>query len=221
MNFAARAVAYNAYLVENVRAHLGRRILDIGCGIGNTTSLLEADLVVGMDVSDHYLEDFRRRLPGIEVVVDDIAAPAELARLRDYRFDTIFSSNVLEHIEDDEAALASMREILPVAGRLVLLVPNHPSLYGSMDAEDLHFRRYTRADLVAKVARAGFRVDECRCVNFPGIFWWYFAGRILKRARGSSSEAGFIDRVIPLVRLSDRLVGHSAGLSLILVATRQ
>ena len=52
-------------------------------------------------------------------------------------------SNVLEHIEDDAAAVRRFRSVLPEGGRLVILVPALPALYGSIDEAIGHFRRYT------------------------------------------------------------------------------
>ena len=220
LSFVARATAYNAYLVDSVRAYLGDRVLDVGCGIGSTTSLLERPLVVGMDASEYYIKKFKERLPEVPILLQDISDPGDTALLREYRFDTIFCSNVLEHIEDDEVALSNMWEILEPGGTLILLVPNYPFLFGSMDEADLHFRRYTRASLREKAEGAGFRVHRQFCLNFPGIFWWYVSGKMLKRRTGEDSEAGLINRVMPIVRGVDRLLLNTVGLSLALVGER-
>lgn len=220
MDFVSRAVAYNAYLVDSIRPDLGDRVLDIGCGIGNTTRLLDRPFVVGMDVSDYYIDEFKKRLPDIEVIQADISALEDADSLRSYRFDTIFSSNVIEHIEDDRTALSNMWHILDPGGTLLLLVPNYPALYGSMDAADLHFRRYDRNSLRQRVTEAGFRLEKLFCINFPGIFWWYVSGKLLKRPTNGESEAGLINRVMPAVRLIDRLVFNRAGLSLVAVAKK-
>jgi len=220
MDFVSKAVAYNRYLVDSVRPFLGDRVLDVGCGVGNTTSLLDRSLVVGMDVSDYYLREFRRRLPRIETIRDDISGTVDLRRLKEFRFDTIFCSNVLEHIENDRAALANMYEIIEVGAALVLVVPHYPFLFGSIDQEDLHFRRYDRQSLRAKLLASGFTVEHEFCINFLGIFWWYLNGRLLKGGARNEAEARLINRAIPLVRLIDKLVLNSAGLSLIEVARK-
>jgi SAM-dependent methyltransferase len=220
MDFVSKAVAYNAYLVDCVRMDLGDRVLDIGCGIGNTTRLLDRPFVVGMDVSTYYIEEFKKRVPDVEVIQADIATLGSVESLRDYGFDTIFSSNVIEHIEDDRAALSNMFEILAPGGRLVLLVPNYPALYGSMDSADLHFRRYDRETLTERVLEAGFRLEKMFCLNFPGIFWWYVSGKLLRRPTNGESEAGLINHVMPAVRLIDRMVANRAGLSLVAVARK-
>jgi SAM-dependent methyltransferase len=220
MDFVSKAVAYNAYLVDSIRPALGDRVLDIGCGIGNTTRLLDRPFVVGMDVSTYYIDEFKKRVAGVEVIRADIATLENFDALQGYEFDTIFSSNVIEHIEDDGAALANMWRILPPGGTLVLLVPNYPALYGSMDAADLHFRRYDRDSLRVRVTEAGFRLEKMFCLNFPGIFWWYVSGKLLKRPTSGESEAGLINHVMPAVRFIDRLVRNRAGLSLVAVARK-
>lgn len=220
MDFVSKAVAYNRYLVDSVRPFLGDRILDVGCGIGNTTSLLDRSFVVGMDVSEHYLREFRRRLPRIEAIQDDISRTVNLRRLQALRFDTIFCSNVLEHIEDDRAALASMWEIVEEGAALVLVVPQYQFLFGSIDETDLHFRRYDRRSLREKLIASGFTVEHEFCINFLGIFWWYLKGKLLKGGRRNDAEAGLINRAVPLVRLIDKLVLNSAGLSLVEIARK-
>jgi 2-polyprenyl-3-methyl-5-hydroxy-6-metoxy-1,4-benzoquinol methylase len=99
MAFVSKAVAYSRYLVDSVRSFLGDRVLDVGCGVGNTASLLDRSFVVGMDVSDYYLQEFRGRLPRIEAIRDDVSRTMDLRFLKEFRFDTILCSNVLEHIE--------------------------------------------------------------------------------------------------------------------------
>jgi len=220
MDFVSKAVAYNAYLVACIRPELGDRVLDVGCGIGNTTRLLDRPFVVGMDVSTYYIDEFKKNLPDLEVIQADIASLDEVETLQGYEFDTIFSSNVIEHIEDDRTALSNMWQILAPNGILILLVPNYPALYGSMDAADLHFRRYDRDSLQERVTEAGFRIEKMFCLNFPGIFWWYVSGKILKRPTNGESEAGLINKVMPAVRLIDRLIQNRAGLSLIVVARK-
>jgi len=170
MDFVSKAVAYNRCLVDSVRPFLGDRVLDVGCGVGKTTSLLDRSLVVGMDVSYYYLGAFRRRLPRIETIRDDISGTLDLRRLKEFHLDAIFCSNVLEHTENDRAALANMQGIVEKGAALVLVVPQYQFLFGSIDEGDLHFRRYDRKSLRAKLLASGFTVEHECCISFVGIF---------------------------------------------------
>ena len=94
--------------------------------------------------------------------------PASREALRGERIDTIVCLNVLEHIEEDAATLADFASVLEPGGRLVLLVPAMPALYGSLDVHLNHFRRYDREPLGELVTRAGFDVQTIRYLNRPG-----------------------------------------------------
>lgn len=78
----------------------------------------------------------------------------------DGAYDLLYSSNVLEHIEDDVAMLASLRAALVPGGTLVCYVPACQFLYGTTDAKVGHFRRYGRREMRTKLEKAGFRVKK-------------------------------------------------------------
>jgi SAM-dependent methyltransferase len=88
-------------------------------------------------------------------------------------FDRTVCLNVLEHIEDDVGALGVLRECLKPGGRLLLLVPAHPSLYGPMDRMAGHHRRYTRGMLRRRMEAAGLAPVKVRYINpVGGLGWW-------------------------------------------------
>ena len=111
--------------------------------------------LVGSELFVEGLEIARRRLPDVELVaLDALEMPF------DGEFDVVGAFDVLEHVEEDERALAGMRRALRPDGGLLLLVPQHPRLWSEMDVVARHVRRYTRRELVAKVEHAGFDVVE-------------------------------------------------------------
>jgi SAM-dependent methyltransferase len=75
--------------------------------------------------------------------------------------------DVLEHIEDDRAAVASLSTLLPVGGRVYLTVPAYQWLWSSEDDLGGHHRRYTRASLARLFARAGFIVEHSTYIFWP------------------------------------------------------
>jgi 2-polyprenyl-3-methyl-5-hydroxy-6-metoxy-1,4-benzoquinol methylase len=120
----ARAHNYRRWMYRRVAPFVGRRVLEIGAGIGNFTSLLlDRELVVATDSHPPCVEYMRDRLGALLKVPPsrlDISERPDL-RLRDYDFDTIVCLNVLEHVEDDDGALARMFGLLAPGGRLALL----------------------------------------------------------------------------------------------------
>lgn len=83
------------------------------------------------------------------------------------RFDGLFAFDVLEHIEDDRAALAQWASWLRPGGTLVLSVPARMSLWTAGDQWAGHFRRYERDALVRLIEGAGLKVERFECYGFP------------------------------------------------------
>ena len=119
-------------------------------------------------------------------------------------------------MEDDITSLAAVRKPLEPKGRLVLLVPALPALYGSIDRALGHHRRYTRADLIAKLERAGFRLVHIEYFNLAGIPGWWWAGRVLQRQTIPAGSLKLYDTLVPVFRL-ERLIPWRVGQSLIAV----
>ncbi|MHB8419265.1 MAG: methyltransferase domain-containing protein [Myxococcales bacterium] len=216
-----QAPRYAEWLVSLMRPHLGRRVLEIGAGIGTITrQLLDRELVVPLDVEPRYvrqLENAFRGVPHVRPLCADASA-LDLEALRAERFDTVILSNVLEHLPDDRGALRTFRRLLGPGGRVLLVVPAHQGIYGSLDRAVGHHRRYGRRDLARLVAEAGFEVAALRAVNLPGIAGWVVNGRLLGRRRVPPLQLRLYDRLAPLVAAVERRLEPPVGLSLFCVA---
>ena len=138
-------------------------------------------------------------------------------------FDTIVLSNVLEHIEKDEKALKLCYEILRKKhGKLLLIVPAHKFLYGPLDAETGHFRRYEKADIIRLARLCKFKILDLYAFNFAGIFGWFVNYCLLKRKNTNNSpknlQFGFFDRFIARPsRFIESRVRPKIGLSLVAI----
>jgi SAM-dependent methyltransferase len=215
------AERYNRWMFDRLRRWVGRRVLEIGSGIGNLSAfLVGSERLVLTDTREEYLGRLRKRFAGHpNVAVERLYLPNEHGRLAGQRFDTIICLNVLEHVEDDSGSLVAIRGMLAPEGRLVLLVPALPALYGTMDRALGHHRRYTRAGLASLLERAGFNVAHIEYFNFAGVPGWWFAGRVLKRQMIPAGSLKLYDALVPLFRL-ERLLPWRVGQSLIAIGER-
>src|SRR5712692_1843275 len=107
------AVNYNNWIWGNFEPFLGRRVLEVGCSIGNFTEKLveRSDVLIALDVIKEYADTVRDRFghwPGFQAHYLDICDPEILNITKDQKIDTIICQNVLEHIEDDMLALRHM-----------------------------------------------------------------------------------------------------------------
>ncbi|MGE0733456.1 MAG: class I SAM-dependent methyltransferase [Alphaproteobacteria bacterium] len=192
------------------------QMLDFGAGIGTIAALVEAEtgcrpLTLDAD-PDHAA---RLRAQGFAVI-------DRLDELPDGALDFVYSSNVLEHIDDDRAALALLYRKLRPGGTLALYVPAFMSLWSRLDELAGHVRRYTRADLAEKVSAAGFSITHsqyCDCLGF--IATCLFRRHVTVAAEMSAQSLYVFDRVLfPLSRAGDALTGRRFGKNLFLVARR-
>lgn len=88
------------------------------------------------------------------------------------QFDLIYSSNVLEHIEDDQKALEHLYQKLKPGGILALYLPAFQCLYSDFDAAIGHYRRYEKAELMNKLKNANFAIEKCEYADSIGFFAW-------------------------------------------------
>ena len=218
----SRADRYNRWMLQQLAPWLGKRVLEIGSGIGSFTRyLVGRELVVATDINARYLRILANtfeRHTRVEVAPLDLTTfdPAPLAAKS---IDTILCLNVLEHVEDDREALRRLHATLAPGGRLLLLVPAHQRLYGAIDRAIDHYRRYDRAGLVARLEEAGFQVEHTVFFNRLGTLGWYLNSVLLRRTRVPGVQLYLQNLLVPLLRIEAALP-LPFGLSLVAVGRR-
>lgn len=157
-------------------------MLEIGAGIGTFSARLlaaGAERLLLVEPEPPCVGELRRRFAGdarVEIAQEALPdAPSLAANAGSFRY--ALCQNVLEHIEDDGAALRVVVEALEPGGELAVLVPAHPFLFGRLDERFGHFRRYTRDSLAALVGAAGAELESVRRFNALGVPGWFVAGR--------------------------------------------
>ena len=214
------ALNYAEWLASLLQPHLRGRILEVGAGHGTfSEQLAELGPLTASEPSERAVAILRDRLAhrdDIDVMQGDLTTAT-----RDQRWDGIVMLNVLEHIDDDAAALRQVREGLEPGGRLAVLVPAFELLYSRFDAAIGHHRRYRLPELVGKVETAGLQVQVARYVNSVGFFAWLLTARILRLTPTSSTLATTYDRaVIPMLRSTEARLKPPFGQSALVVAAR-
>ncbi len=221
----AHATNYRDWMYRRVGPFLGRRVLEVGAGIGNFTQLLlDRELVVPTDISRVCLSRLEERIG------ERLRARPKLLDLGDpsdddwaaYNFDTIVCMNVLEHVADDVRALRFMHSTLAAGGRAVVLVPAFMFLYGTVDRAIGHHRRYTRKVLLPRMRGAGFEVEQAFYMNVIGMAGWFWNNRIRRITEEDPSQIGLFDNYIaPWAERVERALPPPFGLSLIAVGRRK
>lgn len=211
------AVNYNQYLLGLVRGYAPARgkVLDFGAGGGQFAAPLSA---LGLDITALEPDQgLQQRLRG-----QGLHAVRSTSELRDDSYDYIYTLNVLEHIDDDTAALRSLHAKLRPGGRLLIYVPAFQVLYTSMDAKVGHVRRYTREMLTSRVRAAGFHIDRVSYADSLGFFATLLF-KLIGNKDGTVSLGALklYDRAIfPLSRALDLLAQRWFGKNLLMTCTK-
>jgi len=201
-----KASRYNGWVYEMLRPYIGHDILEVGSGIGNMTRYFVGHgRVTATDISPFCLRELRRTYAQNDTVRVQALDISRNSYPEKELYDTIICLNVLEHIEDDVAALHNMRSLLKPGGRLLLYVPANPRLYCDIDRGVGHYRRYLLEDLTSKLKRSGFRVPHSRYHNILGAIGWWINGKVLGKKTIGAVDVGGFDLLMPLVKAQDAL----------------
>jgi SAM-dependent methyltransferase len=151
------------FLLSSITYPEGSLALDVGCGVGsNLAALTSLGLtVVGLDLSFQALSLAKKRhkCPFINGNLNQLPIHPNSVGL-------IIASDILEHLEDDSAGIASLRESLKDKGILILTVPAFRFLWGIQDRVTGHQRRYSRQEIINKLEQGGFEVLRSSYFNF-------------------------------------------------------
>ncbi len=160
------------------------RILEIGCGTGHNLAMLSA---FG-DVDAIEIDDHSRAIASKRLGRDIGASPLpELIGVADQSYDMIAILDVLEHVEDDDAALKAIAQRLRVGGTILITVPQFPWMWSGHDVANHHFRRYTKATLRAAISEADLKLTMLQSFNSL-LFPLAAADRIVARITGRTGS---------------------------------
>jgi SAM-dependent methyltransferase len=181
--------ARNRIILRMVRSYCGDqirpRLLEIGCGTGFVLQQLAAEnryQLTGLESHIAGLRHARARLPSVEFVQAD-------ARDLPYdsEFDAVGAFDVIEHVGEDEAVLASIHRALKVGGIVIVTVPQHEWLWSGTDEQAMHKRRYSRRELTAKLETAGLEI--LRFTSFVTVLLpIMYASRLTKRRHPNTTS---------------------------------
>lgn len=201
-------------------------ILEVGSGLGTFSEHIiqrfSESLITLSDVSPTYVKNLEERFGSsrVDAYKLDLNDPEDFRKISHKKFDSIIAINVLEHIEDDKMALRQLHDLLSVGGTLVILVPANKFLYNVIDKSIGHWRRYTKDELRAKVKECGFGTDEMFSFNILGMVGWYINGNVCKNPVINKQASGVFDKLVPAMRIIEKLLGRKIGLSVICFAKK-
>ena len=215
------AANYRRWIVEGLAPYLGKKVAEVGAGIGSITRVIlehPVDHLVAFEPSSNMFPQLAAvvRSEPRATAVHGVFGAGQAGQ----EFDSIAYINVLEHVEREREELSAAHAALRPGGHLLVFVPALAWLFSSFDREVGHFRRYSRDALERVVTHAGFEVVESRYFDIAGIVPWYIHFNLLGLGMGRGSVSLYDRLVVPPMRLLEGAVRPPLGKNLLLVARR-
>jgi SAM-dependent methyltransferase len=216
---------YNKYisaLVSGTFRTLGvstkARIMDFGAGNGNLTDLIYEsgyENLCCLEIDEDLIRVLSKK--GYETF-------SVLGSINE-NFSAVYSSNVLEHIENDREALLGICRIIKNGGVLVLYLPARNVLFSEFDVKVGHFRRYDKKSLKSLFEGSGMKIREIRYIDSIGFFvaglYKLLLWMGIKKINVASSFKLFDIFILPISKIFDRSVlSRFLGKNIIVVAQK-
>ncbi len=215
---------YYDWIVSTFRPWLSGHTMEIGAGIGTISTRL-VDNVDRLDIvepSAHLAPRFPKSLtdnPKTSFFFETLER--HLPQVADIACDSVVMVNVLEHIEDDAAAVRELHRVLKPGGHLLLFVPALAFLFSELDRLHGHYRRYHLRPLADLLERNGFQIVLKRYFDMAGVLPWWLVNTIGRKATFDPGMVKLYDRfVIPVSRFVEKKLSPPIGRNIIIVAER-
>jgi 2-polyprenyl-3-methyl-5-hydroxy-6-metoxy-1,4-benzoquinol methylase len=225
------AVNYHQWILDGFRPFLGKRLVEIGAGSGGFSEMLAGtgpEWLIAVEPSENMYPLLAERLKKVAAINNiaralhgTLADTTESIRQTGTP-DSVIYVNVLEHIEDDALELRTIHSLLQPGGHVLIFVPAHSWLMGSMDHQLGHYRRYTVTELVNKCLAAGFTIRQSGYFDILGVAPWWVMYCLLRSKNLNPGAVRIYDRyVVAVSRFLQRVIRFPIGKNVILVAQKQ
>ncbi len=222
LDLLSKADNFTNWLFDTVKPYLGGTILEIGSGRGTYSKLtidsFPGSKIILSDIDIKYVEQLKSKFASERVSVVRLG----LENKEDFKnltnVDSVFALNVIEHVEHDVDAINNIYEILNPGGRLILVTPAYKFLFNCIDKTVDHYRRYTKKEMLEKVAQTKFKVKSLFFFNFLSILGWYWNGTIMKKEILNENALKFFNFLVPVLKFIEKyILRKTIGLSLVVV----
>ncbi|MCH2491042.1 MAG: class I SAM-dependent methyltransferase [Flavobacteriales bacterium] len=206
------------------------KILDIGCSSGILLNELQDEgfalkNLFGVDFSEKAIANCKAN--GIENAFVMDAQHITLPQ----QFDIIIASDCLEHLQEDESALQNWYNLLDEQGKIYVFVPAHMSLWSYHDEVNLHYRRYSKKELISKMQSVGFKIKKSSFWNaalFPPVYllrkFASFSRKATKETTGDLKLHWTNPVLYSLLRVENKILSHTNlpfGISTFCIASKR
>ncbi|NOT51635.1 MAG: class I SAM-dependent methyltransferase [Chitinophagaceae bacterium] len=208
---------WKKYFSKQVRPFIKGNVLEVGAGIGSTTSLLNdgsAKQWLMLEPDEQMSNVLRGKLK--DLPSNSTVQSGSIDSVKE-KFDTIIYIDVLEHIENDSTEVNKAADLLQEDGHIIILAPAFQSLFSPFDKAIGHYRRYNR-QLLKAIKPKDLKIISTRYYDSMGYFASLMNKFFLKQKYPSLKQILFWDKwMVTLSTITDKLFFHSFGKSIITI----
>ncbi len=212
---------WKRYWAQQIKPFLRGDVLEVGAGIGANTLFMRSP-ALGRWVCLEPDPQLAAQIPkNLNTALGQLPCETICGTLQtldpSQQFDSILYIDVLEHIEHDGEELIRAAARLRPDGHLIVLSPAHQWLYTPFDAAIGHYRRYNRT-MIRRISPPMLRLQKLVYLDSIGLTASLTNRLLLRQSMPTSTQLQFWDqRLIPLSRLFDKVVGYGIGKTILAI----
>lgn len=214
---------YNSWIAEQFIMNIDGEVLEFGAGIGNISQFVHKRVKLTIsDIDKDLLSRLKNNYSknkNTKVIYFDITKNPPKKYLN--KFDAIYSSNVLEHIREDEKVLKNLKKILRKNGKIAILVPAKQFAFTKLDKRLGHHRRYEKEKLRQLLKDTGYEVDKIYYFNIVGLPAWKIRDYVTRNNELNSGQVKLFDSIVPFLKIVESLLHPPIGISLVAIARKK
>ena len=217
------AVDYNRWVADIIRPYLGSTNLELGAGQGTISNfILDSHKVILTELAPDGLAHLKKRYADNENV---LSYQSDFVQVTE-KLDCIYSSNVIEHIEDDLSIISHADKVLNRGGTFFAFVPAGRWLFSEFDKVVGHFRRYDRSDVLRiqnhiNVNNLDLEIERFEYSNPIGALGWYIKLVLMGVVEVNKKDALLFNKLVPFIKWLDFFFKFLFGQSAILVIRKK
>ena len=220
LSLFAEAINWKQYYAKFMVPYFGKRVLEVGAGIGATTEVLcrngEHEEWMCLEPDGLLLSEIERKIKDGELPDFCSVVEGQLTDLKNgKKYDSILYIDVLEHIEHDHQELLNATSLLNDGGHLIVLSPSFKFLYSSFDRSIGHFRRYDKG-MISEFPVPRLKQVRLIYLDSVGMLTSLANKYLLRQDYPTKKQILLWDRwIIPFAKLVDPMVFYSFGRSIL------
>jgi len=215
-----KAYFWRYYLYWIIKKFIGKKILEVGAGIGSFTKIyIKENKNITLSEIDNFNYETLKKIFNSQ---KNMKVENKLINQFNETFDTILYLSVLEHIENDQKEILNALEKLEDNGHLIICVPAHNHMYSNFDKEIGHFRRY-EMDFFDTLNLKNANVKKSFFIDSFGYLLYFFNKLVFSKEVYPSKLKVFIwDKIfIPITYIIDFFSFYKFGKNIVCIIQKK